>query len=474
MRFPKLLAVIATLLFLISVAEAQSAKTYIILAHGQGSGSTAFAQSLGPALVANLSDMGVVIAQSSDPKFPVWAKSQPGVFDVAEDQMVQWLSPRETNVEAAAVSPEATAFAANTAPWMAAQWNIFNIHADQAAANAFLGNGAVVAVLDAGLIPFHREIAANVDTTLSKSFVPSEPSITPPAKTFNHGTHVAGIIAGTGWRVQGVAPAAKIVGVKVLSAAGSGSFAWMIQGIDYASGPLVQADVINMSLGATFPRVNAGGGGIGTLIAAIGRAINIATQRGTLVVSAAGNEGMNLNAPGYNPNVCGSDKPCSVWSIPAQLGNGIAVAASTVVGYGYGKSAVYDVPAWYTNFGQSVIDVAGPGGDTQLWGIPAGSAGCTVPNMGVYPCYVLDMVLSPASYNSSTSFGYSWADGTSMATPHVSGVAALIVGKYGHHVLSPAQIKIILQSTADDMLTPGADPFSGRGRVNAARAVGIR
>jgi len=448
----KALSALAVVLVLISTASfAQTAtKSYLILSKGQGKGSTAFVNSIptiGGTVTSSLEGIGVVSATSADPNFKLNAATLPGVQTVAEDPEINWL-PNDTVGESMTIDAQT---AANTAAFGALQWNLPAISADKTFAAGITGKGARVAVLDAGIVTNHIDLAPNLNLPLSVSFVPGE-GLNPPAGVFNHGSHVAGIIAAKGIGTRGVAPDAELVAVKVLRASGSGNFSWLIQGLEYASGPAVHADVINMSLGATFDRINAGGGNdTAALISALNRAINHATQNGSLCISASGNDGADLNS--------------RLMSVPAQSGDGMAVGATTPIGWAAGFPG-FDNAAYYSNFGQSVINVAAPGGDQQYAAINPNQL-CTVGGR-TRQCFVFDFIISPGG----TGNAYFFAIGTSMAAPHASGVAALIVSKYGH--IGPAALKQQLQQTADDILKPGADAQSGKGRVNAAKAVGIQ
>lgn len=397
---------------------------------------------------------GVAVAESSQPDFLAKALAGGAISSGAEDLIVRF-TPALRTVELDSAEQNAGAVTDSFFPYI--QWAPQAVKAPQAWAAGYTGRGVRVAVIDGAVYGAHADLAANVDTAAARSFVPGAPGSCQvrwncDTGTFWHGTHVAGIIAApvNGIGVAGIAPEATIVPVKALHN-GSGSFGSIIQAIVYAATE-GRADIINMSLGADF---NRGSRDAAELVSAMNRAINFATRQGVLVLSAAGNDGYDLDHSG------------NLITTPAQSGNGLAVSSTGPLGYGLGASNFARISS-YTNYGSSVIGVAGPGGDFAL----EGNANCTLARADgsslTRPCWVFDMVLSTAR-GSTVAGAYSWAAGTSMATPAVAAVAALI--KQKHPNASVGALKTMLLRASDDLGKPGHDPYYGRGFINAAKAV---
>ena len=307
------------------------------------------------------------------------------------------------------------------------------------------GSGVVVAVLDTG-ITNHSDLNGN--TVAGYDFIStasvagdgngrdSDPSDVGDASggysSSWHGTHVAGTIAAVtnnNKGVAGVAFNAKIQAVRVLGK-GGGYDSDISDAIVWASGGSVSgvpanatpAKVINLSLG--------GSGSCGTTYQ---NAINSAVSRGSVLVIAAGND--NINVSGASPANCN---------------NVIAVAANDQEGN----------RSWYSNYG-ALIDVTAPGGET------------CIPNSSLTGCQTATTnkgVLSTlnSGTNGPVAETYAFYDGTSMATPHVAGVAALMLS--AKPSLTPAQVESTLKSTARAL--PGTcSGGCGAGIVNAHAAV---
>jgi subtilisin family serine protease len=228
-----------------------------------------------------------------------------------------------------------------------------------------------------------------------------------PADGEGHGTHVSGVVAastGNGIGVMGVAPGARVLVVRVLDDQGGGSLDWVAQGIDHAVAR--GADVINLSLGSDTPLL---GGGEGS---PFDQAIDRALDAGVVVVAAAGNDGLPA---------------CDQ---PSARGRLLCVGAVDEFG---GHSL-------YSNFGRG-LGISAPGGSgtgvgSDIWSTFLGG-------------------------------GYREEAGTSQATPHVSGVAALLVSL---GLRGQAAVQQILR-TARDAGFAGPDPVYGAGIVNARAAV---
>ena len=289
-------------------------------------------------------------------------------------------------------------------PRRSEQWGLDMIAAEQAHARA-TGAGVVVAVVDSGVKADHPDLAGRL--LPGRDFVQNDDT---PQDENGHGTHVAGIVAaaaGNGVGVASVAPAAKVLPVRVLDAEGSGTPEDVREGIEWAVAQ--GADVVNLSLGEDVP-----------LRAFLGEqdevdaAIDAALDKGVVVVAAAGNSAF------------------PVCSTPGGRGRMLCVGAVDKRGS----------RAAYSNFGDG-LSVSGPGGSAA----PIAGEG----------------ILS--TWNDGD---YLELDGTSQATPHVAGVAALLLSL---GVSGPDAAGLILR-TATDAGPAGPDSDYGAGIVNAAAAVG--
>lgn len=432
-------SVLVVAVALASFASA-SATDYVLMSGNWTSAQTAAVQAAGGTLLFSHGKSGIGVASSEAPDFLARVKASGQFSHAAADKMVQWQHPvADYAVEENAINPSDDAL-------YPIQWQHQAVETPAAWAAGCTGRGARVAILDGGIFSAHPDLDNNLDVACSRSFVPGQP-FNNDTGTFWHGTHVAGIVAAednnTG--VVGIAPEATLIGVKVLHS-GTGSFASVINGILYAADPAAfggagcaRADIINMSLGAEFPK-----NGEGQLVAAINKAVNFAASKGVLVVSSTGNSGIDFGQA-YNWTV-----------VPGTSGSGIAVSATGPLGWALGATN-FDRPASYSNYGEGLVSVAAPGGDAAY----PGAENCTVGGI-TRPCWVFDLYLS------TSRAGYSWAAGTSMAAPTASGVAAIIVQQNPGISLGALKTKLF-QSSVDAGPT-GNDEFYGHGFVNAKNA----
>ncbi|MGQ1784228.1 MULTISPECIES: S8 family peptidase [unclassified Saccharicrinis] len=395
-------------------------------------------------------EIGMYLVESDDLSFTKNAKKIKGVKYVLPDVQLQWLEPNKSD-ELQFVPMHL----GSNEIYYGYQWSMDAIDAPGAWDKGYTGEGVRVFILDSGIDAEHPDLAPNLNTDLSISFVAGEDYNIQPGFYFNHGTHVAGTVAaadgpdlgGVDFGVVGVAPNAEIVAVKVLSEyTGSGGFSGIYSGIIYAANN--GADVINMSLGSQLPRngfdvelpdgtiVEVKANEVAAYINAYQKAITYAYQKGVLVVTSAGNDAIDANHTG------------NLVILPASLNHLLAISATGPYGIAFDPNTDPDIPASYTNYGQSLIDLAAPGGDFDY--------------PGDYWWY--DMVFS------TISNGWGFSAGTSMAAPHVAGTAALIIEKYDGNI-TPSQIISILKQTSDDLGKPGKDAYYGHGRINASNAV---
>jgi len=381
---------------------------------------------LGGSVVRVLHEIDAALVTSDSEGFDVAVEGLSGVSSVIPDlclERIPTVAVHEMDVESLA----------DDEPYSFLQWDLEAIDAPGAWDLGYTGQGVRVAIIDTGIDTDHPDLAPNIDVAASASMIAYEPSI---EDVDGHGSNVAGIVAAAdnGIGVIGVAPNAEIIAIKVFDASGLGYFSWTLLGILHAVA--VDADIINMSLGAYLAHSQQPANEINAFLNLLRSTIDYANKHGILVVASAGNESWDGTG----------DR--GVLHIPSDSGKTVCVSATGPVGWTPGSAVDLDGFSSYSNYGPE-IDFAAPGGDYQLH--PNGT-------------WYLDMVLN------CWAGGWSWVAGTSQAAPHVAGVAALIIEKNGGD-MKPAHILRELRRSADDLGKPGQDPYYGYGRVNAARAV---
>jgi subtilisin family serine protease len=411
--------------------------------HGPSSDFVAAVEARGGRVELRRDAIGVVTVTGLTEASMQELAARSDVEGAAADVQIQWIPSADQFVHSRLQGPAAQTDQSGAAFFDVYQWNMRQINAHQAWLTTAQGEGATVAILDTGLDPTHLDLAGKVDEAQSRSMVSSGSSPCnaelglPDEETFidfnTHGSYVGGLVTANGVAMASVAPDARLIGVKVLNCTGSGSFGDIIAGIDYASS--IGADVINLSLGALLPKSDPK---IMLLVTALQRAVSKAVSRGTLLVAAAGNSGLNLDeAPFIN--------------VPSQLQGVMSVGATAPV-----NQTDFDRLASYTNYGIRGVDVMAPGGDFE-----AGT--------------LLDLVLSVCSSFSvftdcAGGVWYLFGSGTSGAAPHASGAAAVVESETPGNSLGRLLERCVFQG-ADQIDSSFPSPFYGLGRINVLEAV---
>ena len=438
--------------------SAGAAANYIVLYKGQAVPKDAAATitKAGGTLVYAYDQIGVAIARSDNTSFR---------DNLLKDARIDNASPTagfatQLPNEQADAGPPGGGLPNSPAtedPLFSLQWDMGQIHTPEAHAITGGSPSVLVGDIDTGLDYTHPDLAANVDSANSVNCVNGVP--VPGAVAANddngHGTHTAGTIAAAsnGIGIVGVAPNVKIAGIKAGNAAGFFFPEAVICSFVWAA--THHFDVTNNSYFADPYLFNCRNDPVQRAIwKAESRAIQYAEQNGVTVVAAMGNESEDLAHPSVDatspdtqvpPDVRDVNNACVV--IPVEVPGVIGVTATGSTQQTDGDSGPDYLKSFYSNFGVGVTQVAAPGGDSVYRTAESVNGRVLSTYPASQPC--LRQVVSGGAT-------YCYLQGTSMAAPHATGVAALIVSMFGH--MASGRVKAFLAQTANPQPCPTALP----------------
>jgi subtilisin family serine protease len=427
--------------------------TYLVLynAGAKTSGAQKAVESAGGTLVANYSAIGVVIARSSRSDFSAALNGSPGVDSaVATGQFA-------TKVQDTSGSDQSEAVAAG-ASWgdslSGRQWDMRQINVPQAHAVNSGTRSVVVGDIDTGLDFTHPDLAPNYDASRSADCSSGTPQPLAVGNDKNgHGTHTAGTIAaaanGTG--IIGVAPNVSIAGIKSSNDAGYFFPEMVICSFVWAATHGV--NVTNNSYFADPWLFNCrNDAGQRAIWNAERRAIGYAQSKGVLVVAAEGNESTDLSHP--TTDVLSPDFPPNS-EVERSITNACAVVPVEVPGVvGVTATGNKRLKSFYSSYGTSSTDVAAPGGDSVL------QLTADAPNGRVLSTWSsTSTTCLPSRLVVENGAKYCYQQGTSMAAPHATGVAALLLSAHG--AMNTGQLSAALQRETNSVSCPADTSIYG-------------
>ena len=413
--------------------------TYLVLAPGAATAQAkARVAAAGGTVAADYRQIGVIVARSTNPSF-VTDVAGPGVASAAATTGLGSALDEGSTLETVD-SAEVSANGATGEPLYGSQWDMPQINVAQAH-EVTTGEGVVVGVLDSGISSSHPDLATQIAKDKSVSCIggvqdTSEAAWNPT--TSDHGTHVAGTIAAAinGVGVTGVAPGAKVASVKVVNDDGFIYPEAALCGFLWAGDQGM--DITNNSYYIDPWEFNCRNDERQRPVwQAIQRAIRYSQNKGVLNVASAGNSNVDLQhkfIDSGSPN--DGSYPVEDRTITGACVDLPAEAPGVVTVSATGPT---EQKSYYSSYGQGVVEVAAPGGDTRF-------------RTGGVSSTITDAILS-TTFNTTTKMnGWGYKQGTSMAGPHAAGVAALALS--ANPKLSPGALASLLQRTAQPLACP--------------------